>query len=152
MLSEPAVVTATVEGHLLLQADRAQACTKCTLKRGCGQYLLGAGHAVTLNLPSDSLTPLQPGTEVRLAMAERSFLQLVACFYLPPLFLLLSAVTLGWRLGLSEAQQFLCVVLGLGLGMVCSRTLLRGYVPPLHIVPAAAANATAPVSSGVSLS
>jgi positive regulator of sigma E activity len=152
MLSEPAVVTASQDGRLHLQADRSRACAKCNLKRGCGQYLLGSDHAVTLNLPSAAYAELQPGTEVRLAIPERGLLQLVAGFYLLPLFLLLGAVTLGWMLGLSEALQLFCAVLGLGLGLAASRVLLRGVEPSLQILPAADAITAACVSSGVSLS
>jgi positive regulator of sigma E activity len=152
MLSEPAVVTAFQDGRLLLQADRARACTKCSLKRGCGQYLLGTGHAVTLSLPGENHAALQPGTEVRLAMPERSLLRLIACFYLPPLSLLLGAMAFGWALGLNELLQLFCAVLGLGLGIACSRVLLRGHAPPLQIFPAADLSAAASVASGVSLS
>ncbi|MDR0779235.1 MAG: SoxR reducing system RseC family protein [Pseudomonadales bacterium] len=150
MLSEPAVVTAASDGRLLLRADRAPRCATCTLKRGCGQSLLGTQRALTLNLPSAAA--IAPGTQVRLAVAERDLLQLIGCFYLPPLLLLLGAALLGWRLGLSELLQFCCVALGLALGVGCSHLLLRRHrlnsqmlhsqipnsqTPTLQIVPAA---------------
>jgi positive regulator of sigma E activity len=135
MLSEPAVVTASEDGRLLLQADRSRACAKCNLKHGCGQYLLGSDHAVTLSLPGAAYAELRPGTELRLAMPERGLLQLVAGLYLLPLPPLLGAMTLGWMLGLSEAWQLLCAVLGLGLGLAGSRLLLRGFAPPCAFFP-----------------
>jgi positive regulator of sigma E activity len=145
MLVEPATITALVGGNITLHTPRAATCGKCSMKTGCGQYLL-AGDRQTLSLPRNEINvgvpeaQLQSGTEFRLCMEEQAVLGFTLLFYLLPLAFLLGAALLATALGAGEAVTALSALLGLTSGFLCLPRLLRqkqqspAWRPSLQII------------------
>lgn len=130
MLSEPASVAALSDDAVHLQTRRGATCSGCSLKSGCGQYLL-ASKDESLVLPRSDFTcaadaaALQPGAQVRLSMAPSQLLRLSFLFYLLPLALLLLGTLAGLWLGSGESSAILGAAAGLLTGLLLARRALR---------------------------
>jgi sigma-E factor negative regulatory protein RseC len=164
--------TATVAGHdghtLHLKTRRGATCSGCSLKGGCGQYLLARDADVLkladceLHRPlssspvaqasavmnSVSHESVQIGDQVQISLAEGQLLQLVGLFYGLPLLGLLLFALLGALFNASEGVLVLAAAGGLGSGVLLSRLLLRSdgirrsVSPQIHRLAAAGATQT----------
>lgn len=130
MLYESAAVVSCDGTELLLRTGRHATCSGCSLKPGCGQYLLArdrdllavtACHADGLTLPQD----LREGEQVRITLVEGQLLRLTALFHGLPLAGLLLATLAGTALGLPEGSTILMAGAGLAGGVAVSRLLMR---------------------------
>lgn len=130
MLSETASVVSS-DGHSLqLKTGRQGACSGCSLKGGCGQYLLARPDAL-LDLQHCALEGdlqqggVQGGDQVQISLAEGQLLLLAALFYVLPLAALLLATLLASLLGAGEGALMLTALVGLAAGVGVARRLLR---------------------------
>lgn len=163
--------TATVARHdgdtLHLKTRRGATCSGCSLKGGCGQYLL-ARDADVLTLQGCELSRpsqneglqgsvsnsnvlhanVQIGDEVQISLSEGQLLHLVGLFYGLPLLGLLLFTLLATLLNASEGVLVLAALSGLGSGVLLSRLLLhsddvrRSVSPQIHRLAAADARET----------
>ena len=130
MLSEPASVAAVSHDAVHLRTRRSATCSGCSLKSGCGQYLL-ASKDESLSLSRSDLVcaadaaALQPGAQVQLAMPPAQLLRLSFLFYLLPLILLLLGTLAGLWLGSGESSAILGAAAGLLTGLWLARRALR---------------------------
>jgi sigma-E factor negative regulatory protein RseC len=127
MLNEPARVVAISGDRIQLKTARKSTCNKCSLKGGCGQYLLAPGED-TLWLPcaaSQDGGQLMPGAEVVISMPEGTLTRLAALFYLLPLVALLLATLLASTFTSSELWLAASACAGLLAGfLLLPRALL----------------------------
>lgn len=147
MLSEPATVIAREGHHLCLRTSRQATCSGCSVRSGCGQYLL---------MPQDErlelsdcdpamLAALGNAGQVQVELAGDRLLLLAALFYVLPLLLLLLTTLLAVWSGLGEGGTMLAAAAGLAGGIVIARALLRNaavrarVAPRVHPLAAAAA-------------
>lgn len=130
MLSETATVVRLDAGSIQLKTQRLSTCSGCSLKSGCGQYLLSREQDQLCLSARDvaalaDLDSLQPGSRVQLSMEPRQLLSLAAWFYLLPLGCLLVATTVAALLGLQDALVGLNALAGLCAGVLISRVVMR---------------------------
>lgn len=143
MLRETASV-ASLEGQTLhLKTGRRGTCSGCSLKGGCGQYLLARDNdllkmqdcEVTRQLLRDDL---RVGEQVEITLSEGQLLRLTGLFYGLPLLGLLLATLLASALGAHEGVLVLLASAGLAAGVFLSRLLMRsegirrGVSPQIH--------------------
>jgi sigma-E factor negative regulatory protein RseC len=130
MQSESALVASPDGKTLQLRTARQSSCSACSLKGGCGQYLLARQDAL-LELHSCELGEelrkqgLRAGEQVRISLAEGQLLLLAALFYALPLASLLLATLLAFWLGAGEGAVILAALAGLLSGIALTRQLLR---------------------------
>lgn len=134
MLAEAASVVARDGSTLRLQSSRHATCTGCSLKTGCGQYLLartgrdsGLHDVLTLtplDESADDLAACRAGDSVRIELPEGRLVLLAMCFYAVPLVLLLLATALTSWLAASEGVVVLGGLAGLASGCLLTRWLL----------------------------
>lgn len=129
VLHETAKVTGLDGQTIRLETSRKAACSGCSLKSGCGQYLLARGNDC-LVLRGDALSESGPGTlkqgaTIRLSLQPVQLLKLTALFYLLPLLLLIAATLLATLTGLGEGNTILLALLGLLSGFLASRLILK---------------------------
>jgi sigma-E factor negative regulatory protein RseC len=130
MLYESATVVGLQADNILLQTDRHSTCTGCTLKGGCGQYLLSRDRE-NLLLSRSSLVKvpdnvaLQAGDHVQVTLASGPFLRLVAWHYLLPLAGLLLATILASFGDLPEPAVVIVGFTGLAVGFLLAKYALR---------------------------
>lgn len=148
MLRETATVTRHDGQTLHLKTQRGATCSGCSLKGGCGQYLL-ARDADLLKLQDCLLhEEARIGDQVQISLAEGQLLQLVGLFYGLPLLGLLLFTLLATLLDTSEGVLVLAAMGGLGSGVLLSRLLLRSdevrrtVSPQIQRLAAADANQT----------
>jgi sigma-E factor negative regulatory protein RseC len=130
MLRETASVVSH-DGHVLhLKTERRGTCSGCSLKGGCGQYLLARDNDL-LDVPACESTrgllegELQSGEQVQIVLSEGQLLNLAWLFYGLPLLGLLLATLFARGLGAGEGMMMLLALGGLALGVYLSRLLLR---------------------------
>jgi positive regulator of sigma E activity len=128
---------------LRVVAHRQESCGKCSLRQGCGQYLLGRSNRLVIDIPLGS-TPesgiatcsnYRPGDEIELQLDEGRVSGLVLWFYGVPLLTMLSAVAIGALLDFTEVGNMIMAVAGLLLGISFARHYLgheanTGYFLP----------------------
>jgi sigma-E factor negative regulatory protein RseC len=128
MLCETAAVVRHDGKSILLKTNRRDTCGGCSLKGGCGQYLL-ARDADCLELSGSDLPhqllqeKLGVGDQVQISMDEGQLLRLVALFYGFPLLGVLLATLLASLARLGEGGVVLSALGGFGGGIVLSRLL-----------------------------
>jgi sigma-E factor negative regulatory protein RseC len=140
MLCESATVVGIDGQELKLRSERSAACAGCSVKGGCGQYLL-ARPSDDLNLPSSTLisgsgaggNPV--GSKVQIELASGQLLQLAVIFYVLPLGTLLAATLLAWLFGGSEGQQAAAAFVGLAAGVLATRRLLSSDAVRQRVSP-----------------
>lgn len=132
MLSETASVVSLDAETIQLKTQRLATCTGCSLKSGCGQYLLSRDQEL-LNLSGSALVGKNPistyrtGDRVQLTMEPEQLLVLTAWFYMLPLVFLLVATVIATLSGLSDAQTALAALTGLATGLWCSNKALKHH-------------------------
>lgn len=130
MLFEPASVVETSPDTVRLQTRRSATCAGCSLKSGCGQYLLAPKDEI-LPLPRNTLTNsltddvLQPGTQVLVSLAPAQLMRLAFLFYLLPLGTLLSGTVVALLFGFGESGAILGAGAGLATGLLGARHALH---------------------------
>jgi len=130
MLCESATVVGLQAENILLKTDRQSTCTDCTLKGGCGQYLLSRDRD-NLLLSRSALVDmagsgaLQAGDRVHVTLAPGPFLRLLAWHYLLPLAGLLLATMLASFWDLPELAVMFFGFTGLAVGFLLARCALR---------------------------
>lgn len=133
MLTEAASVLGRDGSTLRLQTSRHATCSGCSLKAGCGQYLLvSAGRdsrqdqELTVNdlAGGDEVAGCRAGDQVRIELSGGNLVMLAMCFYMLPLVLLLIATALGAWLGAGEGLLVLSGLAGLAAGCWMARWLL----------------------------
>ena len=130
---------------VILEGARAQACNKCKLKVGCGQYLLHSGESEYLYLPLRESNPdgterddnslLEPGNSVEMALEQDRLMKLAMWFYGLPMLLVLVVAGLCWTLGLNEGLSIFFSAGGLVLGIFLPRHHLRDYQSAMYYLP-----------------
>lgn len=147
MLSESALVVALDDQGLCLQTRRQAACSGCSVRKGCGQYLLAQDRKV-LQLDDAGLAQrllaagVQPGAEVIVSLGQHQLLQLVAVFHALPLAGLLLATLTTVLLGGGEGAAIAAGASGLLAGGLWSRRLLREVAAPSIAPVSGQANAS----------
>lgn len=132
MLSEPVSILA-VKGDLInLQTSRKAACGKCSLKSGCGQYLLSrdtesfwlnaGGMTVDKSSPQNTFSA---GTRARLSIAGDAVARLALLFYMLPLMALLVATLVASVFTVNEAWLAISALGGLTAGLAALPRALR---------------------------
>ena len=99
-------VSASRDGRLELQADRASACAACAVKAGCGTAVLTritGTRSMHLSVPGTA----KPGDEVVVAMEGDVFLRAAGLTYAVPLLGLVGWVALAAILHLPDAATAL---------------------------------------------
>lgn len=129
MLSEKATIISSDAQGLQVQTQRRASCSGCSMKSGCGQYLLARDQdrlrLDTQAYDHDCRHALQPGDAVLVGLEERQFLILTALFYALPLAVLLASVLLAAFVGLSEGMMAVAALAGLMAGFLLSRQLVN---------------------------
>lgn len=129
MYSESAAVVHVDARGLQLRTERQTTCAGCSLKGGCGQYLLARDRDV-LDLRDVDLgcqllqSGVQAGDTVHISLESGQLLTLAGLFYAVPLAALLLATLAASWLGAGEPGLVLAAVVGLGVGIGCSRQLM----------------------------
>jgi sigma-E factor negative regulatory protein RseC len=147
MLSETATVVRLDAGTIQLKTERLSTCTGCSLKSGCGQYLLSREQDLLCLSARDvaarvDLDSLQAGSRVQLSMEPGQLLSLVAWFYLLPLGCLLVATTVADLLELQDTMAGLSALSGLCAGVLISRVAMRSRSTGASLKVVTATNAT----------
>lgn len=130
MLRELASVVRHDGPALVLKTERQGTCARCSLKGGCGQYLLARDRGL-LEMQDCDLAgqwqkgALQPGEQVEVSLSGGQLLCLAGLFYGVPLLGLLLAALLAALLGAGEGVLMLATVVGLAGGVLLSRLLLN---------------------------
>jgi sigma-E factor negative regulatory protein RseC len=132
MLCETASVVRQDSHAIFLKTNRHNTCGGCSLKGGCGQYLLERDadclEVRNADLSSQLLQPqelLAAGEQVQITLEEGQLLRLVVLFYGLPLFGLLLATLLAALGESGEGALVLSALCGLAGGIAFSRLLVR---------------------------
>lgn len=128
MLTEPARVLEVSGDVILLETSRKAACGKCSIKGGCGQYLLGSDSGVLqLNRQGsgNGVTALLPGSRVTLQMPRGAVAFLALLFYCLPLLLLIVFMLFAGIWTTDESAQIFSAFAGLAAGLLLLPTALR---------------------------
>lgn len=153
MLRETAAIACLDGETLQLKTERGAACAGCSLKVGCGQYLLMSDAELLKVRDCEVARPLlqeglQVGDHVQISLSEGQLLQLAALFYGLPLCGLLLFTLLASLLEAGEGALILAALTGLATGVLLSRLLMssasirRSVSPKIHRMAAAGANET----------
>ena len=134
MLCETARILQVSADKVLIETSRKGTCGKCSMKSGCGQFLL-APEKQTLWLErtcvvaadSASSRALVPGMEMQLNMDGAALSGLALLFYLLPLGLLLLATVLASLFTTNEFWLAVSACAGLGSGFMLLPGLLRNF-------------------------
>lgn len=135
MLTEPASILSREGNTLRLHTSRKASCSGCSMRSGCGQYLL---------LPQDDQLQvdacaqnalLQAGDQVQLELAEGRLLLLAALFYGLPLTGLLLGTLLAVLAAAGEGLTILAATVGILAGIGLSRWLLRQEAVRRRVAP-----------------
>lgn len=153
MLRETVSVISHDGNAVYLKTQRGSTCSGCSLKGGCGQYLL-ARDSELLKLQDCELTRpllqqnLEIGEQVQITLAEGQLLQLAGLFYGLPLLGLLLLTLLATVFEAGEGVLILAALAGLAGGIALSRLLMRSnrirrsVSPQIHRMAAAGATET----------
>ncbi|HAO32259.1 MAG TPA: SoxR reducing system RseC family protein [Candidatus Competibacter sp.] len=126
MIEERARVMEAGSGYAWLEIQRRTACGGCQTSAGCGTAVLATlWEGKTIRVRAVSATPLQPGDEVIVGLADGVLLRGAVLVYLLPVILLLLGSALGQAAfgAAGEALVALSGLLGLGLGLLAARAL-----------------------------
>jgi len=128
MLTEPARVLEVSGDVILLETSRKAACGKCSIKGGCGQYLLGSDTELLQMNRQDlgtGVAALLPGSSVTLRMHRGTVASLALLFYCLPLLLLIAGMLLAGIWTTNESTQIISAFAGLAAGLLLLPTALR---------------------------
>lgn len=146
MLSEIVKISSIGLGHIRLHPKKNGACSSCSYKPSCGQYLLNSLYMNTeIELPT-SLLPketdiqsLQNGTQVQIDVEANKLVQLALMLYLLPLFSMLLTAFLAELAGFNEVLIMILVFIALFLSMRMLSRYFRSHGSlekiKLHILP-----------------
>lgn len=96
MIEERARVMEAGSGYAWLEIQRRTACGGCQTSAGCGTAVLATlWEGKTIRVRAVSATPLQPGDEVIVGLADGVLLRGAVLVYLLPVILLLLGSALG---------------------------------------------------------
>lgn len=128
MLTELARVHSVSGDVIRLETSRKATCGKCSIKGGCGQYLLGSGSEL-LQLNRAALgaegAALLPGARVTLQMQQGAVASLALLFYSLPLLLLLVFTLFASLWSTNESTLILSGFAGLAAGLLLVPRALR---------------------------
>jgi positive regulator of sigma E activity len=148
MSTEKAEIQHVSGGGLRIVAGRHETCGKCTLRQGCGQYLLRRRNRLVIDIPFGSKSDTgmtacgsyHPGDAIELQLAEGRVSSLVIWFYGVPLATMLAAVAIGVLLDLNEVCNMILAAAGLVLGISSARHYLgqeahaASFLPAINLV------------------
>ena len=130
MMEQSALVIAVEATHCWVETQRPSACGSCAAQAGCGAGVLGAlsGQRRTRMRVASSL-PLQVGDTVLLGLSEGVLLRGALLLYGLPIGLLLAGALLGQAVFAHAGEELVILTsaLGLGLGLLAARALVRGW-------------------------
>ena len=149
MSKEKAEIQQVTDKGLRIIAHRPQTCSKCSLRQGCGQYLLRRSNRLVMDMVLEKLPgermgschKYSPGDEIELQLDEGRLTRLVFWFYGLPLACMILAVALGAVLGFPEISNMLLAVSGLVLGISTARHYLGQEAHAGYFLPGISASA-----------
>lgn len=146
MLSEIVKISSSELGHLRLHPKKSGACTSCSYKPSCGQYLLNSFYMNReVELPT-SLLPLgtdiqslKNGSQLQIDVEASRLVQWALMLYLLPLFGMLLTAFLAELAGFNEVLIMTLVFIALFLSMRMLNRYFRSNGSlekiKLHILP-----------------
>lgn len=128
MIEEYAVVTARMEGHVLLEIERRTACGLCGQTRGCGNATWGKllGHTQQ-TFAAENLIDANVGDSVVVGIDERAMLGAVFYMYVVPLLTMLIAAIVADALAENQFYVVIAAISGLLLGFLWTKGHLAGF-------------------------
>ena len=129
MLSETATITDIDDDRVVLRTRRQPSCSGCSLKAGCGQYLLGKDDDQLILARGDSAClardhGLKTGDRVKLTVAPGQLLALACWFYVLPLATLIAGTLVAQLSGAADGAVMASAGAGLFAGLWFSRRFL----------------------------
>ena len=140
MLTETATVIGLTNNSVQVNTQRKTTCSGCSMKSGCGQYLLGKEDSV-LELSGSTvysaanIPALSVGDQLQLGLEPSQLLVLTWWFYVLPLGSLLLATLLSALAGLSEPVVVFFAFAGLLLGFLAARLMMQTEKVRTRIMP-----------------
>lgn len=117
MIKQKAIVVATDDRTVWLDAERQSTCGQCQVKQGCGTGLL-ANHVGKrfARISVEKQSDVAVGQQVQLGITEESLLQGAFMMYIVPLVMLFLFAAIAQILDFSEVMEVLAGISGLIFG------------------------------------
>lgn len=127
------------EGNVAwVQTIRHSVCGTCQARKGCGQNLLNqlTGTITHLEVRLDSSGfDVQEGDHVEIGIEEGAVVVASLLAYGLPLISCLLGIILADRLNLARLGLFFFISVGLGIGIVLTRLLIKNHFHPTFFEP-----------------